>query len=76
MENDEEATEDELEEAAEEAEESDDLPDVGLSPGLLADLADAGVRTRADWDALPIIQLRWPRACGVPPEGADVEVVD
>jgi hypothetical protein len=44
-------TEDEREDAAEDAD-NDDLPFVGLAPALMADLADAGVKTKADWDAL------------------------
>lgn len=67
--------EDLLEEAAEDAD-NDDLPDVALAPGLVAALADAGVKTKEDWDALPLVRLKWPRSCGVPPEGADVEIVD
>ena len=67
------SNEDEMEEAVEE---SDDLPDVNLPPGLVDALADAGIRTRKDWDALPLAPLKWPRSCGVPPEGADVEIVD
>ena len=66
-------TEDELEEAAEE---SDDLPEVSLAPDLVAALADAGIKTKADWDALPLVRVKWPRSCGEPPEGVDVEVVD
>jgi hypothetical protein len=61
--------EDQLEEAAEDAD-NDDLPFVDLPPGLVAGM------TKADWDALPAIKLKWPRSCGVPPEGADVEIVD
>ena len=76
MTDDDEPTEDELEEFAEEADDSDDLPSVGLPPGLVAALADAGVRTKEDWDALPSERLKWPRSCGVPPEGLDVELVD
>jgi hypothetical protein len=44
-------TEEELEEAAEDAD-TDDLPFVDLPPGLVAALAEAGVKTKADWDAL------------------------
>ena len=66
-------TENDLEEAAEE---SDDLPDVDLPSGLVDALADAGVKTKEDWDALPLVRMKWARSCGVPPEGADVEIVD
>ena len=65
--NDDEPTGKELEDAAEE---SDDLPDVELPPALVAGM------TTKDWDALPPVRLKWPRSCGVPPEGSDVELVD
>lgn len=42
-------TEEELEEHAEDG---DDLPQIDLPPRLVAALADAGVKTKADWDKL------------------------
>ena len=67
MQDDNELTEEELEA---DAETSDDLPDVEMPPALVAGM------TIADWDALPAVKLKWPKSCGVPPEGLDVELVD
>ena len=44
-------TEDELEDAADDAD-NDDLPVADLPPGLVKALADAGVKTKKDWDEL------------------------
>jgi hypothetical protein len=44
-------TEDEMEEAAEDAD-NDDLPMVNLPPGLVKALAEAGVKTKEDWEKL------------------------
>lgn len=73
IDDDDEPSEEEMEEMIED---SDDLPEASLAPGLVAALADAGIKTQADWDALPRLRMKWPRSCGEPPEGADVEIVD
>ena len=67
---------DELEDLVDE-QEGDDLPSVGLPPALVAALAEAGVKTAADWKKLgEAKKLNWPRSLGEPPEGIAVNIVD